>query len=83
MTWEIIAGLITLITMGIAVGKVVANLSQTLTKLSCAVDALSTTLNMFMSNSQAEHKSMHKDIDHLKADVNKHEIRIVNLEEKE
>lgn len=82
MTWEIIAALIAIVTVGIAIGKVIANLSQTLTKLSCAVDALSSTLNMFMSNSNAEHKAMHKDIDHLKEDVNKHEIRIENLEEK-
>lgn len=40
MTWEIVAGIIALITVGIAVGKVISNNTAALTRLTCAVERL-------------------------------------------
>ena len=37
MTWEVVAGLITLASAGIGTGKIVYDLSHTLTKLNCSV----------------------------------------------
>ena len=44
MTWEIIAGWIALCTAGIGAGKIVYDLSRTLTKLNCSVENLNSTL---------------------------------------
>ena len=73
MTWEIIAGGIAIITCGIAIGKVIYELSKTLTKLNCSVDALNITLKNFKSENATEHKQF-------RSDIKNHEERIHELE---
>lgn len=83
MTWEILAALISVVTVGIAIGRVIANLSKTLTKLNCSVDSLNCALQNFIDRSEKEHGKLNCEIDHLKKDVVSHGIRIKNLENNE
>ena len=83
MTWEMIASLISIVTVGIAVGKVIANLSRTLTKLNCSVDSLNSALQSFIDRSEKEHGQMKGEISHLKKDVVRCSIRISHLEHNE
>ena len=56
MTWEIVAGIIALVGAGIAIGKIIYELSKTLTKLNCSVEILNSTLNSFASDNDREHE---------------------------
>ena len=58
MTWEIVAGIIALVGAGIAIGKIIYELSKTLTKLNCSVEILNSTLNSFASDNDREHEEM-------------------------
>ncbi|MBQ7836049.1 MAG: hypothetical protein IJ389_02215 [Clostridia bacterium] len=75
-----IAALISIVTVGIAIGRVIANLSKTLTKLNCSVDSLNSALQSFIDRSEKEHGQMNREIAHLKKDVVCHGIRLSNLE---
>ena len=83
MTWETVAALISMVTVGIAIGRVIANLSRTLTKLNCSVDSLNSALQSFIERSEREHGQMKGDISHLRKDVARCSIRISNLEHNE
>lgn len=71
MTWEILTGLILLVTFLITVGKLVAGNTEALTKLKDSIAALDKTLS--------ETKT---DVSHLDERVDDHEIRITVLETK-
>ena len=58
MTWEIVAGIIALVGAGIAIGKIIYELSKTLTKLNCSVEILNSTLNSFASANDRDHEEM-------------------------
>ncbi len=72
-----------MVTVSIAIGRVIANLSRTLTKLNCSVDSLNSALQSFIDRSEKEHGQMKGDIDHLRKDVVRHGIRISHLEKYE
>lgn len=57
MTWEIIAGLITLVLFLITEGGVIFKLSTTLAKLQASIDSLNNILNDFKGNNSEEHKA--------------------------
>lgn len=69
MTWEILVGLITLCSFGLAIGKVISNNTQVVTELKCSVDAL--------TRSMGEQKEKQ---DEFCETLNKHETRITVLE---
>ena len=58
MTWEIVVGLIALISAGIAIGRIIYGLSVTLTKLNCSVEILNSTLASFASDNDRAHEEM-------------------------
>ena len=55
MTWETMAALITVALAGISIGKVVYELSKTLTKLNCSVEILNASLSALTSENSDEH----------------------------
>lgn len=69
MTWELLAELITLVTFGIAICKIVANNTKVITELRSSVDTLSSMLS-----DQKSEQSCVRD------KVNDHETRITVLE---
>lgn len=75
MTWEICVGIIAIVTVGIAVGKVVYDSGRSSAKLSCSIDALNDTLSKIDRANIREH-------DRFKADIKDHERRIQTIEDK-
>ncbi len=65
MTWEIVVGFISLATAGIAIGKVIYELSRTLTKLNCSVENLNQTLTSLTSQNKQEPEEICEDITNL------------------
>lgn len=62
MTWETVAAVISVITVGIAVGKIIYGLSQTLTRLNCAVENLNSTLNALTVDNEREHEELYGEL---------------------
>lgn len=81
MTWEVVAGLITLTSAGIGTGKIVYDLSRTLTKLNCSVENLNSTLTALTTENQEEHEELYGGVAELSDALQAQEIRIVRLEE--
>lgn len=75
MTWEIIAGLITIVLFLITEGGVIFKLSSTLAKLQTSIDALNKILDEFKGDNASEHKKFN-DI------LFNHEGRLHDLETK-
>jgi peptidoglycan hydrolase CwlO-like protein len=71
MSWEIITGLITLVTFGVAICKIVSNNTKVITELRSSVDTLNATLQ--------EQKEEQKEI---REKVDKHETQICVINEK-
>ena len=72
MTWEIVAGWIALCTAGIGAGKIVYDLSRTLTKLNCSVENLNSTLTALTTENGQEHEELYA--------LQAQEIRLTKLE---
>lgn len=81
MTWEIVVGFLSLATAGIAIGKVIYELSRTLTKLNCSVENLNCTLTNLTSQNRQEHEEFHDNIANLKDALHSQNMRIVKLED--
>ena len=75
MSWEIVVGIITLLTTVIAIGKIVFSLAKVITKLDDSVNNLSITLSRFQDDNTKEHTEFRNHI-------SEHEIRIHDLEVK-
>ena len=71
MSWGIITGLITLVTFGMAICKIVSNNTKVITELRSSVDTLNATLQ--------EQKEEQKEI---REKVDKHETQICDINEK-
>ncbi len=82
MTWEIVVGFISLATAGIAIGKVIYELSRTLTKLNCSVENLNQTLTSLTSQNKQEHEEIREDITSLQNALHSQDKRIIALENK-
>lgn len=82
MTWEIVVGFISLATAGITIGKVIYELSRTLTKLNCSVENLNQTLTSLTSQNRQEHSEIYDNITALQNTLHKQEKRIIKLENK-
>lgn len=76
MTWETVTAIISVITVGIAVGRIIYGLSQTLTRLNCAVENLNATLNAFTGDNEREHEELYGGIEELRENVSRIEERI-------
>lgn len=72
MTWEIVVGIITLITVGISVGKLISNNTKTMTELRCSIDELNHSL-----------KTLQSDLYELKAKIADFELRLTKIEVRE
>ncbi len=81
MTWEIVVGFLSLATAGIAIGKVIYELSRTLTKLNCSVENLNCTLTNLTSQNRQEHEEIHDNIADLKDTLHMQNMRIIQLED--
>ncbi len=82
MTWEIVVGFISLATAGIAIGKVIYELSRTLTKLNCSVENLNRTLTNLTSQNEREHEEICENIAYLQNVLHVQDKRIIKLEDK-
>lgn len=82
MTWEIVVGFISLATAGIAIGKVIYELSRTLTKLNCSVENLNQTLTSLTSQNKQEHEEIRENITNLRNALHTQDKRIITLENK-
>ncbi len=71
MTWEIFLGIVALTGFVVTIGKIVGANTKALTKLEDSIDRLDKTL-----------EKQGKNIDSLKQEVDKHEVRIQLLEHK-
>ena len=69
MTWETVTAIISVITVGIAVGKIIYGLSQTLTRLNCAVENLNETLSAFTNDNEREHEELYGGIEELRENI--------------
>jgi len=65
MTWEIVAGLIALVTFIATIGTMVYKLAKILTKLETAVDNLRETISSIKDNNNKEHEKIFEMIDKL------------------
>ncbi len=81
MTWEIITGWIALISAGIGAGKIVYDLSRTLTKLNCSVENLNSTLTALTTENREEHEELYGGVAELSDALHAQEIRLIKLEE--
>ena len=73
MTWEIVVGIISLVTFFISVGSVVYKLSRALAVLETTIRALSDTIRELRANSHDTHKQLFDRVED-------HETRITVLE---
>lgn len=76
MDWETLAALITIALAGISVGKVIYELSKTLTKLNCSVDMLTKALSALTCENSEEHKELFGAVDELYHNVTDLEHKI-------
>lgn len=82
MTWEIVVGFLSLATAGIAIGKVIYELSRTLTKLNCSVENLNRTLTNLTSQNEQEHEAFYENIAYLQDELHTQDKRIIKLEDR-
>ncbi len=80
MTWEIVAGLIALCSAGIGAGKIVYDLSRTLTKLNCSVENLNSTLTALTTENREEHEELYGGVAEALDALQAQEIRLAKLE---
>ena len=85
MSWEIITALITLVTFGTAICKIVANNTKVITELKCSVDQISKVFREQKERQECAEKvisdhSLH--LAHLDDKVELHEKQISALESK-
>lgn len=76
MTWETVTAIISVITVGIAVGRIIYGLSQTLTRLNCSVENLNATLNAFAGDNEREHEELYGELYSLRENVSELEIKL-------
>lgn len=82
MTWEVVAGLIALVSAGIGAGKIVYDLSRTLTKLNCSVENLNSTLTALTTENREEHEELYGGVAELQEILQTQDIRLTKLEER-
>ena len=82
MTWEVVAGLIALVSAGIGAGKIVYELSRTLTKLNCSVENLNSTLTALTTENREEHEELYGGVAELQEVLQTQDIRLAKLEER-
>lgn len=74
MTWEIVAGLISLAGFLVTFCTVISKNTAAMTKLE-------TTLNNFQENSEKVHTDLKSRVDHHSREIDEHGTRITRLEE--
>lgn len=71
MTWEIMLGIITLVTFVFSIGKIVSNNTEALTEVKCSIDDLRSAFS-----------DQKNEVKELKSTCGNHETRITVLEKK-
>lgn len=72
MTWDIVVGIIALVSAVIAVGKIISNNTRTMTELKCSIDSLSQSFG-----------TQRADLKDAQATLADHEARLIRLESKD
>jgi len=80
MSWEIVAGIITLVGFIISTGTIIAKLSGTLSKLQTTLASLNDLLSELKANNNEEHKTFLQNIADLDKRVRELEIVCYNLQ---
>ena len=80
MTWESITAIISVVTVGIAVGRIIYGLSQTLTRLNCSVENLNATLNDLMGDNEREHEELYGELSTLRDEISEIEEKMSRTE---
>ena len=80
MSWEILAGLITIVGSLIGLGTVLAKLIGVLTRLDDTVKQLRSDLDRQREDNKESHKRLFERIDDHETRINDHERRISDLE---
>ena len=83
MTWEIVVGLISLVTVCIAIIKPIVELTKAITKLDASCSDLSRRLTDFDEDNAKSHKRIWEHNEEQDTQLQDHEIRIHDLEKKE
>ena len=76
MTFEALTAIISVLTVGIAVGKIIYGLSKTLTRLNLAVENLNATLTEFTNSNESEHEELFGGVEELRELYSRLEMRI-------
>ena len=80
MTWDILFALITIATVLVTLGGVLARLMRTLTKLECAIDGLRGVIEDMKEKSAQTHKRIFSKLEAHENLIACHEMRIHDLE---
>lgn len=80
MTWAIVAGIITLAGFVISIGTLVFKLSAVLTRLDVTVKDMGESFRADRKAKEKEHAEMHETLDDHEKRLQKHELRIHDLE---
>ncbi len=80
MTWEIVAGIITLFTFIGLIGAWVSKLSKTLGVLENTIQILNQTIGEFKKNSHVTHEKLFERLNKDEKTLENHEVRIKDLE---
>lgn len=82
MTWETLASLITIALAGITIGKVIYELSKTLTKLNCSVEILNNALSALTCENSDEHKELYGAVGEIYENISEIRQKLYEKEEK-
>lgn len=80
MSWEIVVGIITLVTFVITVGTLLFKLSAVLTRLDVTVKDMQEANKADRKRKEAEHEEIFDTLDAHGQQLNNHEMRIHDLE---
>lgn len=80
MTWEIVAGIIALVTFIGLIGSWVSKLSKTLGVLENTIQILNQTIGEFKKNSRVTHEKLFERLTRDEKTIENHEVRIKDLE---
>ncbi len=80
MTWEIVAGIIALVTFIGLIGSWISKLSKTLGILENTIGVLNRTIDEFKKNSHSTHEKLFERLTKDEKTLENHEVRLQDLE---
>lgn len=83
MTWEIVLGIISLVTVCIAIIKPIVELTKAITNLDASCSELSRRFTVFDEDNAKSHKRLWEHNEEQDKQLQDHELRIHDLERKE